>query len=103
MPDPRDEIARVIKEILAPLIQADGGSLELVGLEKSTVRVHLGGRYSGCPGNQLVIVHFLEPAVQAILPGFEVTVTSGVLVPEQQLPEVPDVTEPGPGKASGQS
>ena len=82
MPAARDEIVRVVREILAPMIQADGGELYLVSADEAAVSLHLAGRFSGCPGNTLARRRVLEPLIAAAAPGAHLTVTSGPLVPK---------------------
>lgn len=82
MASPRDEILRVVHDILAPLVRADGGDVYLVRADDDAVELHLGGRFSGCPGNTLAKRRVIEPAILAVAPGAQVTVTSGALVPE---------------------
>ena len=72
---------RVIREVVAPLIRADGGQLYLVNASTDAVALHLTGRFSGCPGNTLAKRRVIEPAILAVAPGTDVTVTSGVLIP----------------------
>ena len=73
---------RVIREILAPLIHADGGELYVVRAADDTLELHLGGRYAGCPGNTLTTRRVIEPAIRAVAPRARVVVTSGVLIPD---------------------
>jgi Fe-S cluster biogenesis protein NfuA len=82
MPSARDEIIRVVREVVAPLIVADGGEIYLVHVEDDAVVLHLAGRFSGCPGNTLVRRRVIEPAILSVAPTAQVTVTSGALVPE---------------------
>jgi Fe-S cluster biogenesis protein NfuA len=82
MPGPREELLRVVREILAPLVRADGGEIYLVSVDDTAVALHLGGRFSGCPGNTLARRRVVEPLVAAIVPGASVTITTGPLVPE---------------------
>jgi Fe-S cluster biogenesis protein NfuA len=77
----REEIERVVREVLAPLIGADGGEVWLVSAEDTSVVLHLGGRYAGCPGNTLTKRRIIEPAINKVAPRVQVTITSGVLVP----------------------
>jgi Fe-S cluster biogenesis protein NfuA len=77
----REEIERVVREVLAPLIGADGGEVWLVSAEDTSVILHLGGRYAGCPGNTLTKRRIIEPAINKVAPRVQITVTSGVLVP----------------------
>ena len=56
----KDEIVRVVREVIAPLIQADGGDLYLVSVEDTGVSLHVTGRFSGCPGNTLARRRVIE-------------------------------------------
>ena len=78
----KDEILRVVREVLAPLVQADGGELYLVSVDDSGVSLHLAGRFSGCPGNTLARRRVLEPLIAAAAPGAYLTVTTGPLLPK---------------------
>jgi Fe-S cluster biogenesis protein NfuA len=77
----KDEIVRVVREVLAPLVRADGGDLYLVSVEESGVSLHVTGRFSGCAGNTLARRRVFEPPLSAIAPGITVTLTSGPLIP----------------------
>lgn len=77
----RTEILRVVREIVAPLVRADGGRLYLVVAADDAVSLHLTGRYSGCPGNTLAARRVIEPAIFAVAPNARVTITSGALLP----------------------
>jgi len=82
MTAPKDEIVRVVREVLAPLVQADGGELYLVSVEDSGVSLHLAGRFSGCPGNTLARRRVLEPLIASAAPGAHLTFTTGPLIPK---------------------
>ena len=77
----KDEIVRVAREVLAPLVQADGGDLYLVSVEETGVSLHVTGRFSGCAGNTLVRRQVFEPPLAAVAPGITLTLTSGPLIP----------------------
>lgn len=79
--DPAEALRRVVVEVLAPLVRLDGGELYLVSLDESHVTLHLGGRFSGCPGNALARRQVLEPPLHAVVPELRVSVTSGALIP----------------------
>lgn len=81
MSSPKDELVRVVREVLAPLVKADGGDLYLVSVDDSGVSLHLAGRFSGCPGNTLARRRLLEPLIASAVPGAYLTVTTGALVP----------------------
>ena len=78
----RDEILQVLREVLAPLVRADGGDLYLVRVEDDSVTLHLSGRFGGCPGNALARRQIIEPAIRAVAPNAQVSVSSGVIVPK---------------------
>ena len=82
MSAPKDEIVRLVREVLAPLVYADGGELYLVSVEDSGVSLHLGGRFSGCPGNTLTRRRVIEPLIASAVPGAYLTMTTGPLVPK---------------------
>jgi Fe-S cluster biogenesis protein NfuA len=82
----RDEILRVLEEVVAPLVASDGGKIYLVKADEDAVVVHLGGRFSGCPGNTLAQRRVIEPAILAVAPGTQVIVTSGARVPADAEP-----------------
>jgi len=77
----KDEIVRVVREVIAPLIQADGGDLYLVSVEDTGVSLHVTGRFSGCPGNTLARRRVIEPTLATVAPGISVILTSGPLIP----------------------
>ena len=74
-------ILGVLEEVIAPLIEADGGSLFLLRLEADCVELYLAGRFSGCPGNDLVARRIIGPAIAAVAPDAVCRVTSGARVP----------------------
>jgi Fe-S cluster biogenesis protein NfuA len=64
------------------LIRADQGDLYLVEAQETYVSLHLGGRFSGCPGNTLVARRVIQPALAAVVPNARVQVTSGFVIPD---------------------
>jgi Fe-S cluster biogenesis protein NfuA len=82
MGDRKDAIERVVREVVAPLVIADGGRLYLVHTSDDAVALHLSGRFSGCPGNNLATRRIILPAILAVAPGANLTVTSGPLIPD---------------------
>ena len=82
MGDVKAEISKVLREIVGPLVRADGGELYLVEANDEAVALHLSGRFSGCPGNTLATRRVIEPALFAVAPRIRVTVTSGPLIPK---------------------
>ncbi len=73
---------RVVREVVAPLVRADGGRVYVVHAGDDSLELHLAGRFAGCPGNTLATRRLIEPAIFAVAPGAKVTISSGALVPE---------------------
>jgi len=62
------EVEALLDELVRPLIEADGGNLELVSVTEDTVVVRLLGACAGCPGAPYTRSKVIEPVVQRILP-----------------------------------
>lgn len=55
-----EKVAKVIEEI-RPMLQADGGDVELVEVEDSgVVKLRLQGACAGCPGAQMTLKNGIE-------------------------------------------
>lgn len=78
----KEQIVKMCREILAPLVNADGGEMYLVSAKTDEVHVHLAGTCAGCPGAALTRERLLEPAFATLLPKTALRVTTGWLVPE---------------------
>lgn len=89
MPGIYTTIDQVLKDLVAPLVEEDGGELFVVQHDESELLLHLRGRFSGCPGNTLAIRRVIEPAVLAVAPTLRITVSSGELIPEHAQPYPP--------------
>jgi Fe-S cluster biogenesis protein NfuA len=91
MEDPGSErpaLLVALESVIAPLVEADGGELYLLPLDSkggtsgpSPIRIHLGGRFSGCPGNSLVSEQIIRPALESVSSKRPIEVSSGRLVP----------------------
>ncbi len=75
------ELERVVQEVLAPLIEADGGELYVVRIADPEVELHLTGRFSGCAGNELVVQRVIQPLLQTVTRDVRVKVSSGPILP----------------------
>ena len=60
-------VQKVLDEI-KPRIQADGGDIELVAVEKDTVKVRLQGACAGCPMAALTLKQGVERLIREKLP-----------------------------------
>ncbi len=64
----KEKVQSVIDEI-RPLLQADGGDIELVEVdEEGTVKVRLQGACKGCPGAQMTLKMAVERRLKARVP-----------------------------------
>jgi Fe-S cluster biogenesis protein NfuA len=66
----KEEVEAVINEI-RPLLQGDGGDIELVGIEDKVVKVRLRGACAGCPGAQMTLKMAVERRIKARVPEIE--------------------------------
>lgn len=82
MASPREQILEVVRELVAPLIRADGGEIYIVSVDDGAVALHVTGRYAGCPGNTLARRRVIEPLIIKRVPGARVSLSSGPLLPK---------------------
>ena len=62
---------------IRPMLQADGGDVELVDVEDGVVKVRLKGACAGCPMSQMTIKNGVERLLKEQIP--EVTAVESVL------------------------
>jgi Fe-S cluster biogenesis protein NfuA len=77
-----DLLLKVCREVVAPLVRADGGEVYVVKVEPDHLTLHLSGACAGCPGAGLTTKNVIEPAVGAAAPSARVVVTTGFRIPE---------------------
>lgn len=82
----RPQLVSLCRDVLAPLLAADGGVLYVVQLEDDQVILHLGGTCAGCPGAPITSNTIIDPAIHSVAPAARVKVTHGALVPEGAVP-----------------
>jgi Fe-S cluster biogenesis protein NfuA len=78
----KDQLFDTLRDIVAPLVEHDGGELYLVTAEGDDVKLHLTGTCSGCPGVTLTTRGVIEPALRSVSPHVRVSVSSGALIPQ---------------------
>jgi Fe-S cluster biogenesis protein NfuA len=66
----KERVEAVINEI-RPLLQGDGGDIELVSIEDKVVKVRLRGACAGCPGAQMTLKMAVERRMKARVPEIE--------------------------------
>ncbi|MHA1264572.1 MAG: NifU family protein [Candidatus Helarchaeota archaeon] len=62
-----DEVAKVLDEI-RPSLQADGGDVELVGVEDGIVKVRLTGHCAGCAYSTMTLKMGIERLLKQRIP-----------------------------------
>jgi len=66
-----NQVQEKVEAVLArvrPMLQADGGDVELVGIEDGVVKVRLKGTCGGCPFATMTIKNGIESAIRAEIP-----------------------------------
>ncbi len=63
----KQKVQEALDEI-RPQIQGDGGDVELVAVENTTVKVRLVGHCAGCPMSQMTLKNGIEAYVKERVP-----------------------------------
>ncbi len=63
----REKVEKVIEEI-RPMLQMDGGDIELVDVVDGVVKVRLKGACSGCPGAVYTLKNGVEQRLKSQIP-----------------------------------
>jgi Fe-S cluster biogenesis protein NfuA len=65
----KDEVKKVLDKV-RPMLQADGGDVELVDVTKDgVVKVRLKGACAGCPMSQMTLQHGIEMTLKKEVSG----------------------------------
>ena len=67
---PRSEVESVLDR-LRPLLQADGGDIELLEVTDGKAYVRLTGKCAGCPSSHLTLHLGIETAIRDAFPEFQ--------------------------------
>jgi Fe-S cluster biogenesis protein NfuA len=84
-PTPSEPFLRLCRDVLAPLVEADGGILYLVTVTADDVHLHLSGTCAGCPGSTFTRDRVLGPALVSVAPKAKLRLTTGVRIPDGAL------------------
>ena len=76
-----ETLVRALRQIVAPLVEADGGVLYRIESVEGLM-LHLGGACAGCPGFKTTTLDVIEPALRASGYRGSVAVTGGWIVPD---------------------
>ena len=61
------KIQEIIDKEIKPLLEQDGGGIELVDLQGTLVTVRLRGRCAGCPASGATLKHTVEDKLREFL------------------------------------
>ena len=64
----KDKVEKSLGKI-RPMLQMDGGDVELVSVDDGIVKVRLHGACHGCPMSQMTLQHGIERALKKDVPG----------------------------------
>jgi Fe-S cluster biogenesis protein NfuA len=77
----KEQIERICREVVGPLVKTDGGELHIVRFEGDDVHIHLSGACAGCPGAALTGNGIILAALRSAAPKVRLILTTGVRVP----------------------
>jgi Fe-S cluster biogenesis protein NfuA len=80
--DVGEDVLKVLRDVLAPLVAADGGAMYVVKATGDDIHLHLTGTCAGCPGAALTRDGVIAPALRSVRPKARVVVTTSYRVPE---------------------
>jgi Fe-S cluster biogenesis protein NfuA len=63
----KEKVEAALKKI-RPMLQRDGGNVELIEVEDGIVKVRLQGACAGCPMSQMTIKHGIERLLKQEIP-----------------------------------
>lgn len=63
----RESVEKALQKI-RPALQADGGDIELIGIQDGMVKVRLTGACAGCPMSQMTLKMGVERALKEAVP-----------------------------------
>ncbi len=69
--DLKERVARVVTEEVAPLLQMDGGGIEVLAVEDGVVQVRLHGIGACCPSTVQAVIMGIEDELRRRVPEVE--------------------------------
>jgi Fe-S cluster biogenesis protein NfuA len=66
-----EERVKLALERVKPLLEADGGGVDLVSVENNVIKVHLTGSCCGCPMSTMTLNSFIERRLKEEIPEIE--------------------------------
>ncbi|RLF11224.1 MAG: NifU family protein [Thermoprotei archaeon] len=66
-----EKVKEVLKNKVSPLLAAEGGGIDLVGIDGGRVKVRLSGACAMCPMRQFTVKQFVEAVLKREVPDVE--------------------------------
>jgi len=66
-----EKVKEVLKNKVGPLLAAEGGGIDLVGIDGGRVKVRLSGACAMCPMRQFTVKQFVEAVLKREVPDVE--------------------------------
>jgi Fe-S cluster biogenesis protein NfuA len=63
----RAKVEAALREYVAPMLEADGGTVELIEVDDELIVLRLSGQCAGCPGQPYTLAGVVEPVLQRAL------------------------------------
>ena len=67
----QQRVARIVADEIAPLLQMDDSSIEVLGVEDGVVQVRLNGACGCCPGSVQAVIMGIEDELRRRVPEVE--------------------------------
>jgi len=64
----KEDVEKALEKV-RPMLQMDGGDVELVDVKDGVVKVKLKGACHGCPMSQMTLQHGIEQVLKKEVPG----------------------------------
>ena len=80
--DTPSTLLELLRTVIVPLVEIDGGELYLISAGDEEVSLHLAGTCGGCPGAGLTARGVIEPVVRSAAPKAKLHVSNGWQIPK---------------------
>jgi riboflavin kinase/FMN adenylyltransferase len=70
-PDLKSRMARFLMEEVAPVLQMDGGNIQLLDIQNGVARVRIQGGCGGCPSSIMTVIMGMEEEMRRRIPEIE--------------------------------
>jgi Fe-S cluster biogenesis protein NfuA len=71
MTDLRSHVEEVIRTRVAPALEMDGTTIEVLGVDRGCARVRLNGACAGCPATVMFVIRGMEEELRRHVPEIE--------------------------------